>query len=507
MDGVHRHWIERLADKVEQAKKPPFVITAGITTSGPAHLGTVCEFLYPAKLCDELKKRGYETKFFFFADILDAFDNIPSPLKHYEDILSPHLGKPLCNVPDPTGKAKSLGEYFFAEVEHLMDLFDVHPEIKKMNEVYKSGIFDEITRFFILKKDEAAKVLEEVSGRQISKDWFPIQTICANCGKIATTRITSFDEETGEYTYVCDKDVGYTKGCGFEGKAKIEEHNYKLVWRLHWPAWLKVFGTCAEGAGADHHTKGGSWDTTVAIFKRILHEQPPIGFKFGFIMFNGKKYSKSKGIGIGAVEATKLVPPSVIAYVLLVPDVEQNKDIPLNQEGLLRIVEQYERASEIYERMQEGQELTRAERKMAVAYRLAGKRKWRCSFRDAIMHFTIFKDWNIVASKLNDAEGIAYISSFIEEWMKKDYIPENLNFSYNPRKAEGLTKDFFSSLSPEMSALEIHNFVFQFSSSHGIEPKEMFKNIYQTLIGKDRGPRVGKLIAALGVERVKKDVL
>ncbi len=497
------HWIERLADEVETKKQQPFVITSGMTTSGPAHLGTVCEFLYPAKLAEELRRRGHEVKFFFFADILDAFDNVPSPLKPYEEELRPHLGKPLCDVPDPTGKAKSIGEHFLQEVLELMELFGVKPEVKLMNELYAQGLFDEIALFFIKHKAEVAEILQRVSKRKLSQSWFPIQPICANCGKIATTRVVSF--ENGVYEYACDQDVSYAQGCGFVGKARMEEHRYKLVWRLHWPAWLKVFRTSAEGAGADHHVSGGSWDTTVAIFKELFKSEPPVGFKFGLILFNGKKYSKSKGIGLSAKEAVELIPPRVIAFALLAPDVQENKDIPLNREGLLRMVERYESASQLMGKNLD--ELSRAERKLAVAYRLAGERRWRCSFRDAIMYYTIFRDWGIVAKKLGDEEGIAYIAKFVERWIEKGFVPESLDFTYRPRKAEGVVKEFFAHLSPDMSALDIHNFTFAFARERGIEPKIMFKNIYQTLIGKDRGPRLGKLIEALGVERVKRDVL
>ena len=46
-DNKHMHWSEWLAERVISEKKEPFVITSGITTSGPAHLGTLCEFLFP----------------------------------------------------------------------------------------------------------------------------------------------------------------------------------------------------------------------------------------------------------------------------------------------------------------------------------------------------------------------------------------------------------------------------------------------------------------------------
>ncbi len=501
----HQHWIEHIVSEV-QSRKPhgPYTITSGITTSGPAHLGTICEFLYPWKIKQEFEKRGEEAKHIFIADILDAFDKIPVPMKEYEAELSQHLGKPLCEVPDPTGQAPNLGEHFFSEVLKLMKEFDAHPEVKRMNEEYGKGLFDDMARFFIAHRDEARQVLEEVSGRTCEKNWYPIQVICEKCGRIATPRVVSIDEE-GNYEYVCDRDVGYCRGCGHRGTGNLKNHKYKLLWRLHWPAWMMVYGTDVEGAGADHHARGGSWDTTKAIFERLLNKKPPVAYKFGLIMFNGKKYSKSKGIGMGAVELLTVLPPMVVAYALLVPDVEENKDIPLNKEGLIRLIEKYERAASLSEKDPES--WTRAERKMAIAYGMAGNIRWHCSMRDVIMFSTIFDDWNVVAEKVGDPEGAAYLRPYVETWKQKGYVPEDLDFTYQPVKAEGEVKLFFTNLPDDATPVEIHNAVFAFANEHNIPPKEMFKNIYRTLIGKDRGPRLGKLIHALGVERVKKDVL
>ena len=52
------HWAEQLAEEVKKRYKPPFIITGGMTTSGPTHFGTVCEFLFPGTIARILKKQG-----------------------------------------------------------------------------------------------------------------------------------------------------------------------------------------------------------------------------------------------------------------------------------------------------------------------------------------------------------------------------------------------------------------------------------------------------------------
>ena len=84
---MHKHWSEQLADRVIKEKEEPYVVSSGMTTSGPAHFGTICEFLFPATIGKMLKKHGKKARVLMVGDILDAFDNIPGPMKQYEEQL------------------------------------------------------------------------------------------------------------------------------------------------------------------------------------------------------------------------------------------------------------------------------------------------------------------------------------------------------------------------------------------------------------------------------------
>ena len=192
-------------------------------------------------------------------------------MEKYSKELEPHLGKPLCDVPDPTGKSKSFGDHFLDEVRELMKLFGVEAEVVRINEWYASGKIDKHIKFFLENEAQANEIIERTSGKTNSKDWSAIMPVCAKCGKIATTRVTSHDSEN--YEYVCDRNVKYTTGCGFNGKNSIYDHKCKLVWRLHWPMWHDLADTKSEGAGVDHFTKGGSHDTLSAVFKEMFKNQ------------------------------------------------------------------------------------------------------------------------------------------------------------------------------------------------------------------------------------------
>lgn len=486
-----------------EEKKEPYVITGGMTTSGPVHYGTLCEFLFPSAIKKAIERRGKECKYYFVADILDAFDSVPLDMEKYKGELEPHLGEPLCNVPDPTGKSRSFGDHYLDEALDLMKKFGVDAEVIRVNEYYEAGRFDEWARFFLKHEDEARKIVEETSGKQEKKDWSPIMPICGKCGKIATTRVLSHDGE--EYEYACDRDVKYVKGCGFKGKNKISDHKYKIVWRLHWPAWKQIFGSSIEGAGIDHHTRGGSEDTCKAITQNLMKKDYHIPYRYGFILFQGKKYSKSKGKGMGISDVIKLIPPEIVKYMLLRPDLEENVDINPTAEKLLRTIEDFEGASRI-DPKQEG--ISRSDRKRAIAFGLStDSMGWKEPFLDMLLYYELYHDWEKVGELTKDPEGAEYLRPYIEQWIGSGFVPENYRCEYQPgvKEATPLVKEFIASLKPDMDALVIHNHVFDFAKSHNEEPKAMFAQLYTALIGKDKGPRLGKLIYALGVNKVKKD--
>ena len=81
------HWSEQLAQDIIEKKNEPFVISGGLTTSGPTHLGTICELLFPQGIVDALRYLDKKAKYYFVADIYDAFDAGPSVFAKYKSNL------------------------------------------------------------------------------------------------------------------------------------------------------------------------------------------------------------------------------------------------------------------------------------------------------------------------------------------------------------------------------------------------------------------------------------
>lgn len=487
------HWSVRLADSLLGLNKRRIVITAGITPSGPVHLGSVCEFLFPEAIYRALrmKNKEIEIKMYFIADVLDALDSVTADLQAYERIIQEDMGKPLSMARDPKGEYRSYAERYVEELKEVMKMFDAHLELIWVNELYEKGLFDRYADIYMRNIEKVREIVERTSGRELPKGWTPIMPICKGCSRIDRTKVISYDPSTQEYEYICES-------CGYRGRARLSDHRYKLQWRLHWPAWQAILESDIEGGGVDHFTKGGSRDTAVVIHREILNREPPIGYKYGFVLLDGKKYSKSKGIGMYVRDMLKLVPPEVIAYHLLKYDLEENIDFNPTKDKILNVIDDYEDASKIDPR----EELSRADRKRYVAYTLF-RRDIRVSFREMLLYYSVYRDWNKVRNHIDVDE---YYLPYIENWYRMGFVPEDYDFTYKPSKIEKY-RDLVSSWNSEMSALDIHNSIYDYAQRASVPAQDLFKYLYRALIGKDRGPRMGKLIYALGVDRVKSDIL
>ena len=497
----NKHWTEILVDRLLEEKKAPYVITGGMTTSGPAHFGTVCEFMYPAVLQQSMQNRGVKAEFHFVGDILDAFDGIPYELQKYTGVLTPELGKPLGYTKDPLGCHSSLGMHYLEQARALMKLLSLDIEVIPVNQLYDSGKFDSYASLFLHEEEKVKEVVARTSMKKIEalNGWSPIMPICEGCGKIATTIVTWHNDD--EYEYTCSRDVEYTKGCNFKGRAKLKDHRYKLQWRLHWPAWQAFFNSGIEGSGIDHMTKGGSATTAYSVHKEILNREPPILFKYGFVLIHGKKYSKSKGIGMSAIELTELIPPEILKYALIEPDIQKDKDIDPDGDKLIMLYDTVERISRLK------QADNRADEKKILAFNVAVKKlSWKSSFVDMLLDYQIYRDWKKVGEILDDPDGVEYLSPYIERWLARGYAPDRYNFSIKNVKIDSNKEavgKFMSGLKLGMMDLEVHNLVYDNAKDAGIDANALFASIYTALIGKDKGPRIGKLIVSIGIDKAK----
>jgi lysyl-tRNA synthetase class 1 len=284
------------------------------TPSGYAHVGALRGVVMHDALYRALLTNGLEARYTFGSDDYDPLDEIPFGM---DELYTPHLGQPLCNVPaPPDSPATDLADHFISQFFGLFEPLGVRAETYRMRDVYRRGDFDDAIRTVLDHGEIITKIYLDRTGSVKPEDWFALQVVCENCGRIGTTLVTEWDGDTVAYS--CEPDlVAWATGCGHRGRISPFGGNAKLPWKLEWAAKWKVFGVTVEGAGKDHNTRGGSRDVSDAVARQVFGIEPPLNVPYEFFLIGGAKMSSSRGLGATAAEIVELLPAEVLRFLLV----------------------------------------------------------------------------------------------------------------------------------------------------------------------------------------------
>ena len=205
-------------------------------------------------------------------------------------------------------------------------------------------------------------------------------------------------------------------------------------------------------------------------------------------------------------ELMELVPIPVLEYALLRPDIQEDKELVLDEKTLLPLLADFEHAAAL----DASGELPRADYKKAISYSLTEGKAWKAPIVDLLLNYGIWRDWAKVGELLNDPEGTGYIAPYIEGWIAQGWIPDKYVFELGagsaPQNPE-LVRAFAEALSEGLEADQIQALVFETAKSKDVPPKELFRDLYTALIGKEMGPRFGSFALAIGVPKLRELLL
>ncbi len=257
------------------------------------------------------------------------------------------MGKPLCTVPSPDGKAENFAEYFAAEFMGVIKESGFSPEFYRSSEVYRSGRYNDAIRTALENANKIREIYKRVSGAIKQDDWMPLQVICEQCGKVGTTKVSAFDGERVEY--FCQEDlVTWAKGCRYRGSISPFDGNAKLPWKVEWAAKFKVIGVDVEGAGKDHSTRGGAREIADTISREVFGYEPPVDIPYEFFLVGGKKMSSSKGAGSSSREIADLLPPQLFRFLLISKDPKRVIDFIPDGDTIPILYDLYDKYAERY---------------------------------------------------------------------------------------------------------------------------------------------------------------
>lgn len=503
-------WVDELAKKIVEIKGAKNLVASGITPSGPIHLGNLREIMSAAAAFEALKKNGSEAEFLYIADDFDRLRKVyPFMPPEYEK----YVGFPLSNIPDPWGCHPNYCEHFLEPFFNSIEKLGVKVQKLSATQMYKEGRYTEVIKTALEKRVEIAQILEEVSKRELPKDWAPFDPLCEKCGRIEQAKVVDYDLDNNRVKYECR--------CGHIGWADFSKGQGKLPWRVDWPARWKMLGVTVEPFGKDHGTTGGSFDTGTRIAKEIFDYEAPFPIRYEFITLKGTKGKMASSVGnvVSAEEMLEIVPPQLIRYILYRVPFNRAIDFDPGQ-GLVNTVDEYTRLEakvladptlpekDLYDYCQvtqEGKTIPQIPfRHLVMAVQAAGG---KISEIKRILERTDHQDF--------DDQLLAEQVRLTQNWIER-YAPETMKFALQeklPDSASELTdgqKEFLHKILEKLEQIErwegelIHTTIHDVKNEMAIAPKEAFSAIYRIFIDKESGPQAGWFLGALDKEFVIK---
>ena len=510
------HWADYTAQRLmERGGKQ--VSASGITPSGEFHIGHLREILSAEMIHRACIDAGLDSKYIFIVDSMD-------PLRRVYDFLSPeyeeYIGQPLAYIPAPDSEGRPRGagtyaEHFLGPFLEALGEIGVRPEVVMNHETYESGEFAEYIDLAISKKEEIRAIIQEISGRELSGDWFPYNPMGSD-GSMDGVTVTGYEKPF----------VHWTDSNGKEGKSDIRKAEGKMPWRIDWAARWAIHGITCEPAGKDHGSAGGSYDTGIPICK-LLGGDPPDKIVYEWIQLKGMgPMSSSTGLTIGPMEALSLVPPEILRFVIARSKI--NRHIEFDTGGaLFRTADEYERL--VSRPSQE--EVGMTKRQMVAAQTQQGAIRLSqvesgsdplesvggVSFRHLSMLAQIKSSDEDVWESLNRSghiqgepgESLMVRLSRMRTWIDGPHFPEDAKIEIKMElgdetreRLDSESKQFLSALSPLLSECEwadeqINEAIASACESSGIERRKGYSTIYWALIGRSHGPKASSLLFEL----------
>lgn len=478
-----------------------YTTAAGISPSGIVHFGNFRDIVTAHLVRNAIKESGKDARLIFSWDNFDRFRKVPAGVP---ESFTEHIGKPLTKIPDPEGELPSYAERFQKPFVEAMEKLGIEIEYLDQTTLHEAGTYDkaivhalknraEIADILLSFMTEKAKGEKGIDKEEYKEKYFPISVYSRFTGK-DSTKVLSYDGES-QVTYYCaetkkEDTIDITK-----------DHIVKLAWKVDWPMRWRHEQVHFEPGGHDHASPGGSYDVSSTIAQKIFDYSAPtfVEYKFVGIQGSGSKMSGSKGNAVSPLELLDIYEPDLLNWLYARKSPNQSFELAFN--------------TEIYRQYDE--------------YDNAHPDTNPIPFRQAV-GFGQVVQWDI--PKLQEvlaAIGLEYSPKSIalrlqlaQNWLTK-YNPEELitlntevNSAYVAKMSE-IEKEQVQKLRNELENMpnptipELEELVYGIPKDPNLDETSLkktqrafFKDIYNLLISKNTGPRLGTFLWAVDREKV-----
>jgi lysyl-tRNA synthetase class 1 len=514
----HGTWYDKTADEIIErerrlGRRLDLIRTeSGLGASGFPHIGSFADCARSYAVTLALQEQGVKSEYIAFADDLDGLRKVPAGLPKS---LSKYLGYPVTSIPDIYGCHDSFGEHMTSLLLESLDQSGIKYTFMSAKNSYEKGLFNKEIKIILMNAQRVGEIVQEEVGQEKFVEVLPYFPICANCGRIYTTKAHTFLPEENKVLYSCEgMEVKgkWLEGCGQKGEVDIRKGEGKLGWKVEFAARWKALDIRFEPYGKDI---ADSVRVNDRICREIFGWSPPTHARYEmYLDKSGKKISKSAGnvftpqvwFSYGSPQSLLLLTLKrfVGARNLSVTDIPQYMNELDELEdiyfGKKRVSDKKEHAklSGLYKYCL----LFDVPSKPGdhVPYNLLtflAKMALEGSETDFIMGK--LRDYGYGKAGLSDdlKRRIGYALNWSKDLTEIKEKAVKLN-----ETEKTAVKELIQALHTEADEEEIQSAVFNIARNSGIKPRKFFRTLYKILLGVPQGPRLGPYILAMGKENV-----
>lgn len=499
-------WTSVVADEIIAAHPDADVYTtaAGISPSGVVHFGNFRDVVTSHLVREALKARGKKARLLFSWDNFDRYRKVP---KGVPESFAEHIGKPLSKIPDPVGSCHaSYAEHFQQSFVEAMEKLGIEIEYRNQTKLHESGIYDNAIFHAMKERNKIADILlsfmtEKAKGEkgidpdEYRENYYPIAIYSRFTGK-DITKILDYDGGT-HVTYRCIE-------TGKEETVDLsKDHIAKLAWKPDWAMRWRHEQVHFEPGGHDHASPGGSYDTASVIVKDIFNYDAPIFVEYKFVGIQGlgSKMSGSKGNAVSPLELLEIYEPDLLRWLYFRKSPDQSFELAFNTE-IYRQYDEYDaehaeqNAIPFRQAVGFGQIVQWQEDKLQI---MLNALQLSYNPESIKRRITLARNW---LTKYNPEEAIV-----LNEEVNNVFA--NTLSAAHKEQVRRLQSELQKMESPTVQELEM--LVYGVPKSPELDESELkkaqrifFKNVYNLLISKDTGPRLGTFLWAVDREKVLK---
>jgi len=494
-----RALIKRLNGKLPE--KGYVLFETGYGPSGLPHIGTFGEVARTLMVRHAFQTvSDMPTKLFAFSDDLDGLRKVPDNIPNQE-IVAPHLGKPLTTIPDPFGTHDSFGAHNNARLQAFLDSFGFDYEFKSATECYKNGMFDETLKLILKNYDAVINVILPTLGEQRRATYSPFLPICPKTGIVLQVPVLEHDVDNATITYEIEGGERVT--------TPVTGGHCKLQWKCDWAMRWKALDV-------DYEMSGKDLIDSVKLsgrINKILKGRPPSGFTYElFLDENGEKISKSRGNGLAVEDWLRYAPPESLSLFmyqkpktakrLFFDVIPRNVDDYLSHLSSFAKMDDEKRLNNPVWHIHQGQPPAGED---GLGFNILLNLASVCHSEDKSVLWHFVSRYRPGATPENAPildQLIGYAINYYRDFVKpaKQY-----------RKASDVElnalKDLQTSLSnidKDADASAIQSEVYEVGKRHDFDDLKLwFKALYEILLGQSQGPRMGSFIKLYGIDETK----